>query len=140
MDLEVKSKRINLVWSTTSDVFYLATGNMKWRNGMRSHVWRPATDVYETEDTVVVRVEIAGMREEDFEISLMGQVLTIRGSRPDIQERRAYHQMEIFFGDFSTEVELPTPILSEQVSAEYQQGFLRLVFMKDIPKRIPVSD
>lgn len=107
---------------------------------MRSHIWRPATDVYETEETVVVRVEIAGMREEDFEISLSGRMLSIRGSRPDIQEKRAYHQMEIFFGDFSTEVELPAPVLVDQVAAEYQQGFLRLVFMKDLPKRIPVGD
>jgi len=140
MEMEVKSRRINLVWSSTSDVYYLAPGSTKWRNGMRSHVWRPATDVYETEDAIIVRVEIAGMREEDFEISLIGRMLTIRGSRPDIQEKRAYHQMEIFFGDFSTEVELPVPVLSDQVEAEYQQGFLRLVFMKDIPRRIPVSD
>lgn len=140
MELEVKSRKINLLWSSTSDVYYLAPGSQRWRNAVRSHIWRPATDVYETEETVVVRVEIAGMREEDFEISLSGRMLSIRGSRPDIQEKRAYHQMEIFFGDFSTEVELPAPVLVDQVAAEYQQGFLRLVFMKDLPKRIPVSD
>ena len=46
---------------------------------MRTPVWRPPTDVYELEETLVVRVEIAGMREEDFIIQLNGRILSIRG-------------------------------------------------------------
>ena len=80
------------------------------------------------------------MQEEDFSISLTGSQLTVRGNRPDIQERRAYHQMEIFFGEFATEVELPGPVISDQVAAEYITGFLRLVFLKDQPKKIRVTE
>ena len=76
---------------------------------MRPHVWRPPTDVYETEDAIVVRVEIAGMREADFTVALVERSLLIRGVRQDLTERRAYYQMEIPFGEFSTEVELPRP-------------------------------
>jgi HSP20 family protein len=103
-------------------------------------MWRPPTDVFETEQAVIVRVEIAGMREEDFSISLTGDQLTVRGNRPDIQERRAYHQMEIFFGEFTVEVKLPAQVLADEVIAEYQAGFLRLVFPKDKPKKIQVSE
>jgi HSP20 family protein len=139
-ELELKSEPLRPHWFTTDDTQSLRPGVNRWRNGVRSHVWCPATDVYETEDTIIVRVEIAGMREENFSISLSGRVLSVRGSRPDILERRAYHQMEIFFGDFLTEVELPGPVLSDQVTAEYIAGFLRLVFPKDKPKKIQVSE
>lgn len=139
-ELQIKSDIINPRWYSSDRAQSLNLDTNRWRNGMRAHIWRPATDVYETEDAVVVRVEIPGMKEEDFSISLTGKVLTVRGNRPDILERRAYHQMEIFFGEFSTEVELPVPVLSDNVTAEYIAGFLRLVFPKDRPKKIRVNE
>jgi HSP20 family molecular chaperone IbpA len=48
--------------------------------------------------------------------------------------------MEIFFGEFNTEVKLPAPILADQVVAEYQAGFLRLMFPKDKPRKIKVIE
>jgi HSP20 family molecular chaperone IbpA len=90
------------------------------RPALRTHAWRPPTDVYETEDQVVVRVEIAGVSEDGFSISLTGRFLSIRGVRSDIPERRAYHQMEIFFGEFLTEIELPSAVSTEAVKAEYR--------------------
>jgi HSP20 family protein len=136
-DLELNTKPINPRWYNTESV---TSGTNRWRNGVRSHVWCPPTDVYETEDTIVVRVEIAGMKDDDFSISITGNQLTVRGNRPEVFERRAYHQMEIFFGEFSTEVDLPSPVLSDQVTAEYIAGFLRLVFPKDRPKKIIVTE
>jgi HSP20 family protein len=139
-ELEIMSKPLNPRWYSSDETQSLGPDANRWREGMRAYIWRPATDVYETEDTIIVRVEIAGMKEDDFSISLSGRVLTIRGNRPDILERRAYHQMEIFFGEFSTEVELPAPVLSDEVTAEYLAGFLRLVFPKDRPKKIRVTE
>ncbi len=118
----------------------LASGGNRWRVAMRSHVWRPPTDVYETEKVVVVRVEIAGMREEDFSISLSGHFLVVRGQRPDVHERRAFHQMEIVFGDFMSEVELSCEVVAEEVKAEYRMGFLRLELPKAQPKKIRIED
>lgn len=115
-------------------------GPFEWRLSVRTPVWRPATDVYETEDTVVVRVEVAGMREEDFSIELEGRYLTIRGSRPDQAERRAYHQMEIRFGEFSTQVELPVAVESEQVQAIYGNGFLRVTLPKTRSQQIEIDN
>ena len=138
-ELELKSEPIQPIWysSDETDSF---SGGKRWRNGVRSPIWRPPTDVYENEQDVIVRVEVAGMREDDFSISLAGDRLTVRGNRPDIQEKRAYHQMEIPFGEFNLEVKLPAPVLADKVIAEYQAGFLRLVFPKDKPKRIQVSE
>jgi len=138
-ELDVKSEPIQPIWYNSDETQSLSSGK-RWRNGVRSSIWRPPTDVFENEQEVIVRVEIAGMREDDFSISLTGDRLTVRGNRPDIQEKRAYHQMEIFFGEFNVEVNLPAPVLADQVVAEYQVGFLRLVFPKDKPKKIQVSE
>jgi HSP20 family protein len=138
-ELELKSEPIQPIWYN-SDESQTIDGQKRWRNGVRSPIWRPPTDVFETEQSVIIRVEIAGMQEDDFSISLTGDKLSVRGNRPDIQERRAYHQMEIFFGEFNVEVNLPAPVLADKVTAEYQAGFLRLVFPKDKPKKIQVSE
>ena len=97
---------------------------------MRSPAWQPPTDVYENEETVIVRVEIAGMNETDFSIVLDGRYLSIRGVRQDIPERRAYHQMEIRFGEFNVDIELPAVVDVESVQAIYQNGFLKITLPK----------
>jgi HSP20 family protein len=136
---ELKSEPIQPIWYA-DDKTQPAGSAKHWRNGVSSRIWRPPTDVFETGEAIIVRIEIAGMREEDFSISLTGSLLTVRGNRPDIQERRAYYQMEIFFGEFTTEIQLPKPVLANQVVAEYQSGFLRLTFPIDRPKKIKVTE
>lgn len=110
------------------------------RTGTRSHVWRPPTDVFETEEAVVVRVEIAGMLENDFSIVIDGRYLSIRGLRSDVMERRAYHQMEIRFGEFASEVELPYQISVSDIEAVYSNGFLQIRLPKAHPVRVSVEE
>ena len=113
---------------------------LRWRIANRPHTWRPPTDVFETDEAFIVRVEIAGMREADFSIQILDRTLQVRGARQDIPERRAYHQMEIPFGEFSTEVELLSPIVAEQIEAVYRDGFLRVVCPKARPQQIKVGE
>jgi HSP20 family protein len=111
-----------------------------WRVGTRSLGWRPPTDVFETEAAFVVRIEVAGMREDDFAIELDERYLYIRGTRLDTPERRAYQQMEIRFGEFSVAVELPEVIAATQVQATYGEGFLRVVLPKSLPRSVYIED
>ncbi len=111
-----------------------------WRLFVRSPAWKPPTDVYETDDAMVVRVEVAGMREENFNIELNGRELIIRGTRQDTDERSAFHQMEIRFGEFILSLELPFYISTEQVQAVYNNGFLRIMLPKAQPRHIPIND
>lgn len=140
IDVLLKSDPHRPGWYISEEIGAATPGASRWKVNARSHIWRPPTDVYETEEAIVVRVEIAGMQEDDFSISLAGRLLTIRGLRPDQPERRAYHQMEIFFGEFLTEVELPCAVMTEGVAAEYRAGFLRLVLQKDRPTKIQVVE
>jgi len=127
-------------WSFSDDSSYSTPEGTHWRFAMRPHIWRPPTDMYETEEAIVIRVEIAGMREQDFSVALEDRTLTIRGLRTDMSERRAFHQMEIPFGEFSTEVELPVSILSEGVEAIYRDGFLQITLPKARPQHINVGN
>lgn len=107
---------------------------------VRPGVWSPPTDLYETEDEYVVRVEIAGMREADFEVTLENEFLVISGIRPDVLERRAYHQMEIRFGKFSTAIAIPGPVEVERSMAEYEDGFLTVRLRKARPIQVKIEE
>jgi HSP20 family protein len=119
---------------------YYFSGLASWRLTNHPHVWRPPTDVYETEDKYVVIVEIAGMNEEDFSVTLDQNILTINGLRPDTLERKSFQQMEIYFGEFVTEVEFPSPVDANRCIAEYEQGFLWVSLPKSTPKSIFIHE
>ena len=111
-----------------------------WMISSRQHAWRPPTDVFVTDEAVIVRVEIAGMLEGEFSISFEDHTLTIRGSRPDYPERRAYHQMEIRFGEFRTDVGLHWPVDNDKIDAEYKDGFLRVTLPHAKPQNIEIQE
>jgi HSP20 family protein len=140
VELSLKTGLSKPTWNFTEEVPYSSPEGVHWRIAMRPHIWRPPTDVYETEEAIVIRVEIAGMREQDFSVALEDRTLTIRGVRSDPTERRAFYQMEIPFGEFSTEVELPAPIVNEGVEAVYRDGFLQITLPKARPQHIQVEN
>ena len=96
-----------------------------------AHAWRPPTDVIEVEDRLIVNVEIAGMRDSQFTVAIDSQKLTVSGSRASVERQgSAYHQLEVRFGEFFTEVALPWPVDEDAISARYDDGFLRI----DLPR------
>jgi HSP20 family protein len=110
-----------------------------WSVGVHSYSWSPPTDAYETEDHFVVRVEVAGMRESDFTINTEDNFLFISGIRTEVPELRAYRQMEIRFGEFSTAIELPLGVDVSKADADYQDGFLTVILPKLKPTNIPIK-
>lgn len=107
----------------------------------RHCLWCPPTDVYETADAAVVRVEIAGVQKDAFEISFVDNVLTITGVRRDREtEQRAYQQMEIWSGPFRTQAHIPWRVDVEAVEAHYADGFLvvRLPKLGRQATRVPI--
>jgi HSP20 family molecular chaperone IbpA len=99
--------------------------------GSNRRMWSPPADVYATAAFVVVKIEIGGMRIEDFQITFDQGVLTVSGVRTDPSEKVAYQRLEIAYGEFMTQVHVPWPVAAEHIEAEYIQGFL---FIK-LPKR-----
>jgi HSP20 family protein len=114
-------------FSTTSETRREVLHAVSWH--VRS-TWSPPTDVYETGQSCVIKLEIAGMKDDDFEVAFENNILMISGNRPDLNERRAYHQMEIRFGKFEIAVELQVRVNMEKATAGYQDGFLVIVLPK----------
>ncbi len=110
---------------------------MRWGLGNET-VWRPPTDVYETDDSAVVTVEIAGLAQGDYEITLVGRLLVITGERRDPAAKLAYQQMEIRYGKFRTQIHLPWALDTAGQLASYENGFLRVTLRKAQTRRIPV--
>jgi HSP20 family protein len=93
----------------------------------RAH-WVPNTDVYETDNGLVVKVELAGMRSE---ITVEGHRMRISGNRPDgcRAAKASFLVMEINYGPFESVLELPDAYDLSQAKAAYLNGFLRI----DVP-------
>src|SRR6185369_8592993 len=110
-----------------------------WRPGktedksVESH-WNPNTDLYVTEDSLVIKVELAGMRKEDLELTVEGNRLTITGHRPDgcRPPKCKFLVVEIDYGSFQSVIELPPGYDLTQAKAAYQNGFLRI----DVPQAL----
>jgi HSP20 family protein len=112
-------------------------GNPRW-NMANETIWRPPTDVYETDNNVVVVIEIAGLAPNDYEILLRGRTLLVAGDRHDPAEKKAYQQMEIRHGKFRTEVHLPWALEPSGQEATYENGFLKIILPKATVRRVPV--
>ena len=110
----------------------------RWISTRQHKIWRPPTDVYETDDCVVVKVEVAGMDEQDFAVSLSANKLVVSGVRHDPAAKLGYQQMEILYGHFETAVHLPRAVDMDNIEATYQNGFLDVRLPKAKPRQVPV--
>lgn len=98
--------------------------------------WRPPVDIHETPDALLMKVELAGMREDDIEITLYSNALVIAGRRDDDVEHDdtlCYHEAQVRYGPFRAEVLLPAPVRQDAVKATYENGFLRVRLPKVVP-------
>lgn len=97
-------------------------------------VWRPPTDVYETQDALIVMVELAGVSEENIEVTLFNDLLVVEGVRPEPPfpeaEMSACHQLGIKYGPFRSEICISSPVDQDTVQAEYKNGMLRITLKK----------
>jgi HSP20 family protein len=93
--------------------------------------WTPNTDVYVTEEGLVMKVELAGMRKEDLQLVIEGNKVKINGHRPDgcRAPKCKFLVMEINYGLFESVIELPNGYDLSKAKAAYQNGFLRI----DVP-------
>ena len=102
--------------------------------------WSPPTDVYETHKSIVVKVEVAGMTEDDFTITYSDRTLIVAGIRRDPTAKLGYHQMEISYGEFRTDVYVSEAVDVDGIEASYTDGFLLVTLPKVGVQRVVVED
>lgn len=93
-----------------------------------SEQWHPATDVYQANGSLVIVVELAGIRREGLQLSAKGNRLTITGERPDDGRNRRcrFLAMEISYGPFERVLEIPDGFEVVHARAIYSNGLLRV--------------
>ena len=106
--------------------------------------WLPTLDLYEDRDRLVLKAEIPGMRKEDIEISLHGEVLTLSGERKedDAFDKAETYRAERFLGKFQRTITLPMTVDPSKVQASYKDGILTVTLPKAEeakPKQIEVK-
>lgn len=129
-----------------SSSVHFVTRSSGSREGTARAQWVPNTDVYTTDAGLVIKVELAGMRSENLEITVEGQRLRISGNRPDgcRAPNCSFLVMEINYGPFESVLELPSGYDLSQAKAAYVNGFLRidvpLSQSKEKPTKVHIAD
>jgi len=118
-----------------SSLYYMKAAMAGGHAGAVSETrWAPNTDVYLAEEGIVIRVELAGLRREDLQISVEENRVVIEGQRPDCCRgpHCRFLMMEINYGHFESIIELPAGYDLSKAKATYQNGFLRI----DVPQTV----
>jgi len=118
--------------NVSASVFVAKSSFVSGHDGPVKAHWEPNTDVYVTEHGLVVKVELAGMRSENLEVTVEGNRVRIRGERPDgcRAPKCSFLVMSINYGPFESLLELPPGYDLSQAKAAYLNGFLRI----DVPR------
>ncbi len=92
----------------------------------------PAVDLYQTDDEVVVKASLPGMKSDDVQISITGDMLTLKGEfkQEDEKKEKAYHLREQRYGAFERTFALPTAVISDKAKAEFENGVLTITLPK----------
>lgn len=93
--------------------------------------WRPPTDIYESPNELIVVIELAGVEKDDIVITLFSDLLVVEGRREQpVIDMNACHQLGIKYGEFRSEIAIHATVDHENVSVEYQNGLLKIIFQK----------
>jgi HSP20 family protein len=104
----------------------------------------PPVDVYEDEHTITLKIEVPGIDENDINISIANNTLTVRGERRFEKDEKEenFHRVERVYGSFARSFTLPNTVDPEQISAHYEKGVLKIRLPKKAeakPKLIQVN-
>jgi len=124
-DLRTLQEEVNRLFSTNLRSF----GD----EGIGRGAWNPSVDIYENKDQIVLEAELPGMKQEDFDLSIENNVITLRGERKfeKTDDTDNYHRVERSYGSFTRSFTLPQSVSGEGATAEYNNGVLRVT----LPKR-----
>jgi HSP20 family protein len=106
--------------------------------------WAPSVDVAETDEEIVVTAELPGIKQEEVDISIADNVLTLKGEKKEEKEvkEKNYHRIERSYGSFQRSISLPTGVDAGKAKATYKDGILCVTVPKveeAKPKQIKID-
>src|SRR6185436_16352161 len=92
----------------------------------------PALDMYQTDNEIVVKASLPGVKADDVQINITGEVLTLKGETKHEEEKKdkAWHIREQRWGAFERSVALPTDVVADKAKAEFENGILTITLPK----------
>ena len=92
----------------------------------------PAIDMYQTDDEIVVKAALPGIKADEVQINITGEVLTLKGEMKHEEEKKekAWHIHEQRWGSFERSIVLPTDVVSDKTKAEFENGILTITLPK----------
>ena len=100
--------------------------------GTVGDTWFPALDISENKDQFVVKVELPGMTEKDVQVTISGDLLTIKGEKKNEKEEKDehYHRIERSSGSFQRAFQLPGGVKADKIEASFDKGILKITLPK----------
>jgi HSP20 family protein len=100
--------------------------------GFGETVWGPPLDVKETKENIMVSAEIPGLNAKDVEVTISGDLLTIKGEKKQEKEEKeeSYHLIERRYGAFSRSIRLTSEVDTKNVKASHKEGVLTIILPK----------
>ena len=94
--------------------------------------WYPSVDLSETKDGFIVKAELPGLDGKDVDVSLSGNILTIKGERKKEEEKKDehHHYVERSYGSFQRSFQLPVEVKSDKIEATFDKGILKITLPK----------
>ena len=126
------------------NTFFENFADVSGKDQLAAGTFVPPVDVYEDEQNLVLKLEVPGMNEEDLNVSLENNILTVSGERKFEKEEKEenFHRIERRYGSFSRTFRLPNTVDAEKVDAAYDKGILKITLGKRAeakPKQIKVG-
>jgi HSP20 family protein len=99
-----------------------------WPREEVERAFAPAVEMYETDNEIVVKAELPGVKKENIEVSIKDNTLHIRGEKKEEREEKTetIHRLERVYGKFERVLTLPVDVKAEEVKAEYKDGILEI--------------
>lgn len=137
-DLSTIQERMNQIFE---DALSRSKGK---EEGIRAGMWTPAVDIYENNDSVIVKAELPGVTKDQISVEVKDGILSLRGERKfekEVKEEN-YHRVERSYGSFQRSFSLPVSVDQDKVTAKFQDGVLEVKLPKKEqarPKQIQVN-
>jgi HSP20 family protein len=118
--------------------------NREFGEDLKEGVWQPPVDIYEDEQSVVIKAEVPDVDQKDIEVRIENNTLTLKGERKHSSEikKENYYRVERYFGQFQRSFSLPQSIDQDKVEATCDKGILTITLPKceDVkPRQISVE-
>ncbi len=115
-----------------------------FEEGLSAGAWSPSADIYETQDKIVIKLDLPGLSQEEIELKIEDNTLVIRGERALDKEtkREDYHRIERAYGAFSRSFTLPNTVDTDTIKASHRNGVLEIILPKKEetkPKKIKIE-